>query len=140
MKSVNKEIALGLSQAIMKGNWEKVDLLLDETFTYIGDGRPAMNKSEYMYFMKNILCTSMTEMDMKFLRVIEENNFVAIDYTNEMTNSGPFIGIPATGKRVIGTGQFMREIKNGKVVSEWQTTNNFGLMVQLGVIPAPQSK
>lgn len=136
----NKEIALGLSRAIMDGQWDKVDALLDDNFIYIGDGRPAMNKQEYIGFMKNVLCTAMTNMNMQFPRVIAEGNFVAVDYTNEMTNSGNFMGIPATGKRVIGTGQFIREIKNGKVVAEWQTTNGYGLMVQLGVIPAPQGK
>lgn len=136
----NKEITLGLSKAIMKGEWEKVSELLDDNFTYIGDGRPAMNKQEYIYFMKNILCSAMTNMDMKFLRVIEENNMVAVDYTNEMTNTGVFMGAPATGKKVFATGQFIREIKNGKVIAEWQTTNAYGLMVQLGVIPQPQDK
>ena len=42
---------------------------------------------------------------------------------------------PATGKRVIGTGQFMRQVKNGKVVAEWQTTNSMGLMAQMGALP-----
>jgi predicted ester cyclase len=139
-QSQNKEIALGLSKAIMTGQWENVNTLLDDNFSYIGDGRPAMNKQEYIYFMKEILCSSMTEMDMNFLRVIEEGNLVSVDYTNAMTNSGNFLGIPATGKRVIGTGQFMREIKDGKVVAEWQTTNMYGLMVQMGVIPSPQGK
>jgi len=135
--SANKETALNLSKAIMNGKWDKADALLDENFTYIGDGRQAMNKQEYIGFMKNVLCSAMTGMDMKFMRVIEEGNLVAVDYTNEMTNSGAFMGIPATGKRVVGTGQFIREIKNGKVIAEWQTTNMYGLMVQLGVIPAP---
>lgn len=138
--ATNKEITLELSKAIMAGQWSKVDALLDENFTYIGDGRPAMNKQEYIGFMKNVLCTAMTDMDMKFPRVIAEGNLVAVDYTNEMTNSGNFMGIPATGKRVFATGQFIREIKNGKVVAEWQTTNGYGLMVQLGVIPTPQGK
>ncbi|NVN94018.1 MAG: ester cyclase [Bacteroidetes bacterium] len=138
--SANKEITLGLSKAIMNGQWDIVDSLLDDNFTYIGDARPAMNKQEYIYFMKNILCTAMTNMDMKFLRVIEEDNMVAVDYTNEMTNSGAFMGIPATNKRIIGTGQFIREIKNGKVIAEWQTTNMYGLMVQLGVFPVPHGK
>jgi predicted ester cyclase len=57
-----------------------------------------------------------------------------------MTNSGVYFGIPATGKRIVSTGQFMREVKNGKVVAEWQTTNSYGMMVQLGVIPAPTGK
>ena len=61
---------------------------------------------------------------------------VAVDYTNAMTHSGDFYGVPATGKRVMGTGQFMRQVKDGKVVGEWQTTNALGLMQQLGVIPA----
>lgn len=138
--SANKEITLGLSIAIMKGEWDKVDTLLDDNFVYIGDGRPSMNKQEYIGFMKNVLCSAMTEMDIKFMRVIEEGNQVAVDYTNEMTNSGAFMGIPATGKRIVSTGQFMREVKNGKVVTEWQTTNSYGMMVQLGVIPAPTGK
>jgi hypothetical protein len=29
----------------------------------------------------------------------------------------------------------MREVKNGKVVAEWQTTNMMGMMQALGVIP-----
>ncbi len=140
MESTNKEIALGLSRAIMNGQWDKVDAMLDDSFTYIGDGQPAINKQQYIYFMKEMLCKGFTNMDMKFLRVIEEGNIVAVDYTNEMTNSGVYFSIPATGKRIFATGQFMREIKNGKVVAEWQTTNAYGMMVQLGVIPPPQGK
>jgi predicted ester cyclase len=63
------------------------------------------------------------------------DDLVAVDYTNAMTHSGAFYGVPATGKRVMGTGQFQREVKNGKVAAEWQTTNALGLMQQLGVIP-----
>lgn len=133
----NKETTLNLSRAIMSGQWDKVDALLDDNFQYIGDAQPAINKQQYMYFMKEILCTAMTNMDMKFPRVIQEGEMVSVDYTNEMTNSGPFFGIPATNKRIMGTGQFIRQIKNGKVVAEWQTTNMYGMMVQLGVIPAP---
>ncbi len=136
----NKEIALGLSKAIMTGQWDKVDALLDENFQYTGDGQAPIGKQQYIYFMKEMLCTAMTNMDMKFPRVIAEDDMVSVDYTNEMTNSGPFFGIPATNKRVMGTGQFIRRIKDGKVVAEWQTTNMYGLMVQLGVIPAPQTK
>lgn len=133
--STNKEVALNLSKAIMNGQWEKVDSLLDDNFQYIGDGQPAINKQQYIYFMKEMLCSTMTNMDMKFPRVIAEGDLVSVDYTNEMTNSGNFFGIPATNKRVMGTGQFIRQIKNGKILAEWQTTNMYGLMQQLGVIP-----
>ena len=130
-----KEIALAVSRAIMNGNWEKVDELLADNFIYIGDGAPAVNKQEYIGFMRGVLCAARTGMDMKFLRVIAEGNLVAIEYTNEMTHTSDFFGVPATNKRVIGTGQFIREVKNGKVTAEWQTTNALGLMRQLDAIP-----
>lgn len=133
----NKEIALNVSRAIMNGEWETVETLLADDFQYIGDGNPAINKQQYIGFMRYALCAGMTEMDMKFLRVVGEGEMVAVDYTNAMTHSGPFYGVPATGKRVLGTGQFMRQVKNGKVVAEWQTTNALGLMQQLGAIPTP---
>ena len=136
MSELNKEIAINVSLAIMNGEWDKVDGLLTDDFTYIGDGNPAINKSQYIGFMKNVLCTGMTNMDMKFLRVIAEGGLVAIVYANDMTHSGVFLGVPATGKRVHSTGQFIREVKNGKVSAEWQTTNSLGMMQQLGVIPA----
>lgn len=133
----NKEIALNVSRAIMNGEWGTVEALLADDFQYIGDGNPAINKQQYIGFMRYALCVGMTEMDMQFLRVVGEGEMVAVDYTNAMTHSGPFYGVPATGKRVLGTGQFMRQVKNGKVVAEWQTTNALGLMQQLGAIPAP---
>jgi predicted ester cyclase len=131
-----KEIALNLSRAIMNGEWDKVENLLADDFQYIGDGNPAINKQQYIGFMRGVLCAGMTEMDMTFTRVIGEGDLVAVDYTNAMTHSGTFYGVPATGKRLMGTGQFQREVKNGKVTAEWQTTNALGLMQQMGAIPS----
>ena len=127
----NKEVALGVSKAIMNGEWDKVDALLADDFSYIGDGAPAINKEQYIGFMRGMLCAAMTDMDMDFMRVVTEGDLVAVDYSNKMTHSGDFYGIPATGKRVVGTGQFIREVKDGKVAAEWQTTNAMGLMQQL---------
>jgi predicted ester cyclase len=136
MSEQNKIIALDLSRAIMNGEWDKVDVLLADDFVYIGDDKPALNKAQYVGFMRDMLCSAMTQMDMQFLRVVAEGDMVAVDYTNDMTHSAIFFGIPASGKRVHATGQFMRQIKDGKVCAEWQTTNALALMQQLGAIPA----
>ncbi len=127
----NKEICLGVSKAIMNGEWDKVDALLANDFTYTGDGADPINKQQYIGFMKNVLCGAMTDMDMKFLRVIAEGDLVSVDYTNAMTHTGEFFKIPATNKRVFASGQFIREVKDGKVTAEWQTTNAIGLIGQL---------
>ncbi len=127
-----KETCLELSRAIMNGAWDKVDELLDDNFTYVGDAAPAIGKQEYIAFMKNVLTTAMTDMDMNFVRVIAEGDLVAVEYTNQMTHSGEFYGVPATNNRVTATGHFIREVKDGKITAEWQTTNAMGLMGQIG--------
>ncbi len=126
-----KKIAVGLSESIMHGDWDLVDDILSENFVYVGDGADPIGKQEYIGFMRGVLSTAMTDMDMTFVRVVAEGDLVAVEYTNEMTHSGEFLGIPATGKRVLATGHFIREVKNGKVSGEWQTTNAVGLMAQL---------
>ncbi|NOY50893.1 MAG: ester cyclase [Chlorobi bacterium] len=127
----NKEITLNLSKAIMAGNWGKVNALLSDDFMYIGDGRPAIGKQEYIGFMKGVLSTAFTDMKMDFPRVIAEGDLVSVDYTNRMKHIGEWFGVPATKKTVIASGQFIRELKNGKITAEWQTTNGLGLMMQL---------
>jgi len=127
----NKEVALNLSKAIMSGNWEKVDSLISDDFKYEADGRPAIGKQEYIGFMRNVLSNAFSEMDMNFLHIVAEGDLVSVNYTNEMTHVGEFFGVPASQKRIIATGQFIREAKNGKVTAEWQTTNMAGLMQQI---------
>jgi len=127
----NKEVALNLSKAIMKGDWAEVDKLIADDFIYEADGRPAIGKQEYIGFMKNVLSKSFTDMDMKFLHVIAEGNLVSVNYTNKMTHVGEWFGVPATKKIILASGQFIREVKDGKVTAEWQTTNMAGLMQQL---------
>jgi len=126
----NKEVALGLSKAIMEGDWEKVNSLIADDFIYEAGGKPPINKIAYIGFMKNVLTPAMRDMNMSFLHV------VAINYSNTMTHHGDFLGIPATNNQVTATGQFIREIKDGKVTAEWQTTNMFGLMQAIGALPS----
>ncbi len=112
-------------------DWISVDNLLADDFVYEADGQPAIGKQAYVGFMKNVLSNAFSNMNMKFLHVVGEGDLVSVNYTNMMTHSGDFFGISATQKRVLATGQFIREVKNGKVTAEWQTTNGVGLMQQL---------
>lgn len=129
-----KEVALSVSRAIMKGDWGAVDKLLSDDFRYVGDKTNKFNKAEYIDFMKNKLARAMVDMDMDFTQVVAEGDMVAVDYVNKMTHVKPFFGVPnwLSKKRLESTGQFMRQVENGKVVAEWQTTNTFGMMIDMG--------
>jgi predicted ester cyclase len=54
------------------------------------------------------------------------------------TNTGEFLGTPATGKSVEVDDFTQLRFKNGKVVEAWYQTNLLAVMQQLGLAPAMQ--
>jgi predicted ester cyclase len=55
----------------------------------------------------------------------------------EGKHTGTFMGIPATNRIIRWTGTRIFRIVNGKVTEGWIDLDMFGVMMQLGVIPAP---
>jgi predicted ester cyclase len=53
------------------------------------------------------------------------------------THAGELLGIPPTGTRVSVTSISIFRIADGKVAEEWAENDIFGMLQQLGVIPAP---
>lgn len=59
-------------------------------------------------------------------------------YTLHGSHQGNFMGIPPTGKHIAVSGIEIFQFANGKAVEEWVNSDDFGLLQQLGVIPAPE--
>ena len=53
------------------------------------------------------------------------------------TMTGAFAGMPATGKRATWTEIHIGRVADGRVVEHWGLVQELGMLVQLGVIPAP---
>lgn len=126
----NKEIALSVSKSILNGEWEKLNGLLAEEFTYSGDGME-FNKQQYIDFMKGMK-NAMSNMNMEFTHVINEGDMVNIRFITTCKHTGNFMGAPATNKNLNIGGIFIRKVKGNKVVQEWQTTDLLGTMSQMG--------
>lgn len=50
---------------------------------------------------------------------------------------GDFMGVPASGKPYVLQGITIMRFRDERVVERWTTADFLGLMVQLGVVPAP---
>lgn len=129
-KSDAAQTAYAVSKAILEGNWEKLDSLLAKTFTYTGDGYH-FSKDEYIAFMQDMRA-AFSNFEMTLDRTIAESNFVSIRFTSKVVNTGSFMGSPANQKNLLVTGIFQREVANGQVLQEWQTTDLLGTMSQIG--------
>ena len=67
--------------------------------------------------------------------LIAEEDKVAAQITMTGTNTGTFMGMPPTGKRVEFTGIFIARIGNGRIVEHWGEEDSVSLMRQLGIMP-----
>ena len=67
--------------------------------------------------------------------LIAEGDKVATRWTVRGTQKGEFGKIPATGKQVTFTGITISRIVDGKTVETWWSSDDLGMLQQLGVIP-----
>jgi predicted ester cyclase len=66
--------------------------------------------------------------------LVAEGDKVAARITMRGTNTGSFMGIPATGRYVLFTGMYIARIVNGKIVEYWGEEDGVSLLQQLGVL------
>jgi predicted ester cyclase len=69
--------------------------------------------------------------------LVAEGDKVVEWYTATGTNTGSFMGMPPTGKSYEITSVVLYRIAGGKIVETWGLNDQFGLMQQLGMMPAP---
>jgi predicted ester cyclase len=125
-----KSTAIAVSQSILEGNWEKLDNLLDKDYTYTGDGL-VYTKDQYMGFMQQMR-SAFSDFEMILEKTVVEKDVVSIRFLSKVVNTGKFMGAPANKKHLEVNGIFMRKVKDGKVMQEWQTTDLLGTMTQIG--------
>jgi steroid delta-isomerase-like uncharacterized protein len=72
--------------------------------------------------------------DLRFVleELVGEGAIVAARYHWEGTHKGPFLGIPATGRRVSVRGMDFYRFADGWLVEHWDNVDEFGMLSQLG--------
>ena len=67
--------------------------------------------------------------------LVAEGDQVARVYTAKGTHKNVFMGIPPTEKRIVIKGIQVFRIVDGRIAEIWSSSDNLGMMQQLGVIP-----
>jgi predicted ester cyclase len=71
--------------------------------------------------------------------MMAEDDKVVTRYVAYFTHTGPFMGIPPTGKKISVRGVQINRIVDGKNTETWDYMDYLGLMTQLGAIPTRPS-
>jgi steroid delta-isomerase-like uncharacterized protein len=65
---------------------------------------------------------------------VAEGDKVVTRWSVEATQTGPFLGLPASGKSVHVTGINIFRILDGQIVEGWHNLDVLGLLQQLGIV------
>lgn len=71
--------------------------------------------------------------------VVAGGDRVVVRWTQTAEQSGPFLGLPATGRNFSISGIDIHRIRDGRLAEHWHVVDLFSLMQQLGAIPAPSA-
>ncbi|GAC1360591.1 MAG: ester cyclase [Ktedonobacteraceae bacterium] len=77
------------------------------------------------------------DLQMTIEDLVAEGDRVALRWTCRGTHRGELMGIPPTGRQVTVTGIEINRFAGGKSIEHWLNNDTFGMLQQLGVIPAP---
>lgn len=85
----------------------------------------------------DMMRTAMPDVQWSADEFIAEGDKVMIRFTMTGTNTGTFMGMPATGKAVKVTAMNIYQLKDGKIIREHGLPDIFTMLMQLGAIPIP---
>lgn len=83
---------------------------------------------------------ALSDVVMSVDKVVAEGDYVAESLTLTGVHTGTFLGIPATGKPVRIMSVNLCRIEDGLVRERWGTSDDLGMLQQLGILPAPGTK
>ena len=70
-------------------------------------------------------------------QIMADGEWVSVLHTHTAVHSGPFLGLPPTGRAIRVEGVEVMRIVDGKVVEFWRHDDDAGLLMQLGILPMP---
>jgi steroid delta-isomerase-like uncharacterized protein len=141
MTTQNADVAVVrrfLDEVINKGRLDLVGELWAEDLTWHGGSLGEVRGLEsYKQMLRAAAAGAFSGMYLTVHDIVAAGGKVAVRFTNSGTQSGPFLGIPATGKYAEWLGIAIYTIVDGKITDGWFSEDILGLLLQLGAVELP---
>ncbi len=134
----NKATVRRLIEESWKGNFGVVDELVASNYTAHDPANPEpLHGPEGVKESISGYRTAFPDARMTIEQQLAEGDLVATRWTGRGTHEGELLGIQPTGKQVTVSGLTISRVVDGKIVEEFQSWDNHGMLEQIGAIPAP---
>jgi len=107
------------------------DYVEHDPFPGQGDGRADLRARV------QLILDGMNPLRFEIEDVVEEGDRIVVRWVQQGVQSGPFMGIPPTGRSYTLAGIDIHRMRDGLMAEHWHVVDLFGLLQQLGAIPAP---
>lgn len=131
----NKALVRRCIEEMEKGNWGIFDELVARDYVYHMSGRPEPLTREETEELTRAIRAAFPDGRVTIEDMIAEGDKVVTRYASSGTHKGDFMGIPATGEKVVATGIVISRIAQGKIAEDWEEFDALGFLQQLGAIP-----
>ena len=81
--------------------------------------------------------TGFPDFNVTFDEIIIKGEYLVVRWTASGTNTGPFLSLPPTGKKVNFSGIIITHVVDGKAIESWQYYNVAEMLTQLGYTILP---
>lgn len=133
---MNKLLVQRFYQAVDEGDTSRIEELFAPEWVNIDPALPPMQGLDGARALVGMFTTNFPDFTSRIEQMAAEADRVAVRASHTGTHQGEFMGIPATGKRVTVTATGIFTCKDGKLVENRVVFDAFGLLQQLGVVPA----
>ena len=99
-------------------------------------GNPLMDLGAFKQFV-GAMYSGLPDLKHVIEDTVAEGDKVTVRLTFQGTHQGNLMGVPPSGKQVAASAISIIQIAGGKVATQWIAPDMFGLMQQIGAIPAP---
>ena len=129
----NKALVLKLYQALNDTNWALAKTLVDENFEHhfvkdTGFGVTSWNGFEKGYRMS---LKAFPDWKLTPINVVAEGDYVSVLLSGQGTHRDEFAGIPATNRKAGAPIMLLHQIKEGKIIEDWEVMNAGSFLEQL---------
>jgi predicted ester cyclase len=140
MSEANKALAARMPlEVFVQGNLDVVDEVLAPDFIDHGPPVPGQPPGpEGVKLFAAAIRQAFPDLDIQIEHAVAEADLVALHITASGTMQGELAGMPPSGKRATWSAVHLDRIADGKVVEHWVVQDQFGMLQQLGFIPAPE--
>jgi steroid delta-isomerase-like uncharacterized protein len=138
-KEVNLAALGKFAEAVQTGNFEVFkEVVSTENIDHDPAAGQASGPEGYRMFFTG-LRTAFPDMSVALETKVADEESIAIAYTLTGTQTGPLMGFAPTGKKIKVRGMQISKFKDGKMVERWGSSDELGMLQQLGVLESPKS-